>query len=648
LAHEVWNAAQLTTFEHCAPMAHRLHCLQSYRVQSPAQHQILIDVLLALALVLGVSSSSAEACNEDGGTCDAGIDTDNVCILQWEFKNKTIVSKRIQSKPSHKNESQSIMPWHPWNTTLDEKDRHRLQALDEEDEDKTQVVLKPQRWAASDEPVANDEGWSTIGSVNTILDIRTLSWVIIVPLLTIAIVGAAHAILSDSADDPATSYTRLIGSHGLALFGGKLWEFATPVLLASVWQDTLLPAAIFTFTLYLMKFLFLPFLGRCVDTTDRLTLLTVTTIGENACLSISAFLLALLAWRVEESKTTFGGDVVDVILFVVLVSSGVVGDLFMAMSSFGAERDWVSVLSEGDVDRLAKLNSRMLRMKLFCKFVAPLAWAIIAELPSTPSWQIRVGAGVVAGWCMLSTTPILFAWRSVYNQHPLLRTVKGKKDNHPLQTLVQGISCYLSHRVFLAAFSFSCLFFTVLSDHHPLTSAYFKTLNCSITALSIMRACAALMGMVGTYLFEILAKSLGTEGTAVLSAWLFAFTVSAVPGLMIVTGGALDQAHITVVFCLIVVSRCWLWSFDAANVQLLQLYTRDGQLGEISGVQSANCVLMEFFMSVLTLIYNANYTVCFFASSAGCILCALTITVWAQTQRDYEPVENAVKAEANQ
>merc|ERR1719356_646191 len=126
----------------------------------------------------------------------------------------------------------------------------------------------------------------------------------------------------------------------------------------------------------------------------------------------------------------------------------------------------------------------MQRMKLFCKFVAPLVWAIIAETPALPIWQTQVGAGVIAGWCLLSVAPTLLAWKSVYNRHELLRTVKYKKENHPVQTFFQGVGRYVSHKIFLAAFAFSWLFFTVLSDHHPLTSAYFKTLNCSITALS--------------------------------------------------------------------------------------------------------------------------------------------------------------------
>ena len=51
--------------------------------------------------------------------------------------------------------------------------------------------------------------------------------------------------------------------------------FAIPILFMEVWDDTLLPSAIFTFATYLAGFFLMPYVGAWVDRSPRLYVMKV-------------------------------------------------------------------------------------------------------------------------------------------------------------------------------------------------------------------------------------------------------------------------------------------------------------------------------------------------------------------------------------
>lgn len=437
-----------------------------------------------------------------------------------------------------------------------------------------------------------------------------------------------------------TPIRRLYVSHMLAQFGDRLWQFAVPILFISVWTDTLLPSAIFQFALSVLRIVFVPAVGRRVDTTDRLKLVRFGTFGQNTCIFVSGALLALLFWRVDKNGTwmVFGEDPGDTLLFVLLILIGIVGDLFSIAGKLGVEKDWVVVivdeeLRRGDTqvreERLTQLNSTLRRIDLICKIVAPLSFGLLIGIPGqTRRDEVMLGTGMVCAWSVLSTFPIYWAWRSVYFEYADLQSKKPPKKQNPFTVLVQGGKAYVRHPVFAPSIGFCMLFFTVLSDHHPLTTAFLKMDGVSNAVLGASRGCGAFTGIVGTFIFPKLCSRLGLVPANIVEAWAFVGCILPISLLYI---GDTGTVHAYALLTAIVLSRVFLWGFDLANVQLMQEMVEESARGELNGMQSATCNVMEFVMAILGLFCTSrnNFRVLVFASGGGVTCAALVITLWA-------------------
>jgi hypothetical protein len=72
------------------------------------------------------------------------------------------------------------------------------------------------------------------------------------------------------------NYIYIYVSHALSAFGDRMWQFAIPILFMEVWDDTLLPSAIFTFATYLAGFFLMPYVGDWVDRSPRLYVVQVS------------------------------------------------------------------------------------------------------------------------------------------------------------------------------------------------------------------------------------------------------------------------------------------------------------------------------------------------------------------------------------
>lgn len=408
-----------------------------------------------------------------------------------------------------------------------------------------------------------------------------------------------------------------------------------------------MPSAIFSFTLYIIKVLVLPMVGRTVDTTDRLKLVRASTFGQNSCVCVSVLLLALLGRRVEQSGASFAGSTVDTVLFFVLIIIGIVGDLFTAAGSIGVEKDWVVIIAGNDGDLLSSLNVTLRRIDLFCKIVAPLTFGMVTASMEDPYDQLQLGVSIVFAWSFLTTGPVFFAWRSVYFEYPGLQEDKPPKAfSNPLKVLVQGTVAYLKHPTFGASFAYCCLYFTVLSDHHPLTTAFLKIDGVSNALLGASRGAGAFAGILGTFLFPPLRRMLGVVPTNMIAAWFFVVCIDPISLLYLpsYTGGLLFRAE--AMLGVIVVSRIFLWCFDLSNVQIMQETVEENVRGEMNATQTATCQFMELLMATLALFCSSNFHVLVFSSALGVTMAAIVLTIWALRKRRargplVQPVLNA-------
>jgi len=342
-------------------------------------------------------------------------------------------------------------------------------------------------------------------------------------------------------------------------------------------------------------------------------------------------LLALLGSGVTSRGEAFGDSTEDVISFFILIVVGIVGDLFSSASTLGIEKDWVVVIAGGDTDKLATLNVTLRRIDLFCKFVAPMTFGIVVSVPTVPAHQVHVGTSLVIFWAVLSMFPIFFAWRSVYYAFEQLQKVKPKKPKvNPFVTMKNGFTNYVRCPAFGASLGYCCLYFTVLSDHHPLSTAYLKQQGVSAALLGAARGGGALTGMAGTFLFPRLRNSFGVISSNVIAAWLFVACIWPICALYLFDMLADDvRAHF--MLGAIVFSRIFLWCFDLANVQVMQECIPEASRGEINSMQGATCQLMELAMATLGLFFYgpSTFATLFYSSAFGVGMAAVLVTLWA-------------------
>lgn len=110
--------------------------------------------------------------------------------------------------------------------------------------------------------------------------------------------------LDKDANHPLISENDLIWlyiSHALQAFGDRLWQFSVPILFMLVWDNTLLPTAIFQFALCMSTFLLTAPMGNWIDRTDRLNVFKHAVVGQNVCIIINCVLVWMLAYLVIPS-----------------------------------------------------------------------------------------------------------------------------------------------------------------------------------------------------------------------------------------------------------------------------------------------------------------------------------------------------------
>jgi len=159
--------------------------------------------------------------------------------------------------------------------------------------------------------------------------------------------------------------------------------------------------------------------------------------------------------------------------------------------------------------------------------------------------------------------------------------------------------------------------------------------------LGAARAGGAFTGIVGARIFPYLCGACGLVPANVIEAW--AFVCCIVPISLLYIGGDHEAYRAYLLLGAIVISRVFLWGFDLANVQTMQEFVEEDVRGEINGMQSAACNIMEFVMAILGMFCTSrqNFRILVFSSGGGVTCAAIIITLWAVTRRREPPAEPA-------
>ncbi|KAH9863800.1 hypothetical protein J1614_009732 [Plenodomus biglobosus] len=397
---------------------------------------------------------------------------------------------------------------------------------------------------------------------------------------------------------------RLYVSHTLSTWNARTFEFGAVIFLAAIFPGTLFFASCYALFRSAAAALLGSWIGNQVDRKNRLYVVRQSIVWQRLSVAISCSILVLML-RIGAEKSYL-----MYVLFTISVVLACFEKLAFVANTVAVERDWIIVVSDSlGIDR-QELNSAMRRIDLVCKLIAPVGIGLL------DGYSTRLAIWVVFGQNALSVFIEYFAIAQVYTAVPeLRRETQQEMEEQPshaeISTEEVDISAqpkhhtlafnpylsYIQNPAFLASFSLSLLYLTVLSFSGQMTT-YLLTLGYTSTAISLMRlasvilevsaTCAApwLMNRIGAVRAGLwfineqvvsLALAVGLFSILSSGASTDAATATAPPSPSKLAGAALVAG-----VCL---SRLGLWGFDLSVQYLVQADAPPSSRGSFSAIE---------------------------------------------------------------
>ena len=382
--------------------------------------------------------------------------------------------------------------------------------------------------------------------------------------------------------NPTTSEMkrRLYISHFLSTWNSRVFEFGAVLMLAHIFEDTLLPASLYALFRAASAICLSPIVGRCVDQEDRLAIVRRSIVGQRTAviLSCAGFLSLGSGWLT--------GTWANPSLFAFVVILACVEKNYSIMNLLAIERDWVIVIAEATQCRLEDLNSQMRRIDLLCKLLGPLLIAFVDA--GSVLWTIYV----IFGTNLLSLLIEYFAISQVYRKVPTLRSkqtvaagitgVSTVARDEPIYqrlpaacasqacTVYQGLMDYSRHMAFVPSFALSLLYLTVLSFSGQMIT-YLSSIGFSSVQIGLLRTLSTAIEVSATWLAPIAMKRTGPLRSGLwFINWQMACLCAAVASFWWIDKPILAAS---VMVAGMIASRVGLWGFDLCVQIIVQEVT---------------------------------------------------------------------------
>mmetsp|Transcript_47034 Transcript_47034/g.116460 ORF Transcript_47034/g.116460 Transcript_47034/m.116460 type:complete len:273 (-) Transcript_47034:377-1195(-) len=155
----------------------------------------------------------------------------------------------------------------------------------------------------------------------------------------------------------------------------------------------------------------------------------------------------------------------------------------------------------------------------------------------------------------------------------------------------------------LLVLSYALLYFTVLSPHGVIFTAYLKTRGLAGNTLAIFRAAGALSGVAGMSAFRYGASRLGVRRVCLVQLWILGVAVALASAIYLAE--PMEGRGLTlpmgIFLGMIVISRFGLYGFDVGLLQLEQMHVDEKHRGEVGAVESSLCTLGTGAIYIATL-----------------------------------------------
>lgn len=382
-----------------------------------------------------------------------------------------------------------------------------------------------------------------------------------------------------------THHRKLYLSHLLTSWVDRSFEFASYLLISSVYTKSLLQASIYGLTTTLIALLLSNRIGNWINILSRLNTYKVTLLTQKCSIIVSTILFHYL----DSSKSTHN------VLYAFIIILGCTLKLAFIGNSIAIEKDWAMIISEGHLELVLPT---MRRIDLICKTLSPV---FIGYLLLAPPLVITI---VICAWTGVSTMIEYVLVSQIYRDVPALgvrapyNSASSSTDGEEEASVPLSAREYVQHRTFLATLSLGMLYMNVLSFGGTMTS-YLVLIGYSSGLLGIMKAVAGIMGVAGTYIMPLLAKRIGNIRTGLWSVWQLALTLALV---VVALSNKLGYTATSILlFGGMATSRLGLWMFDISENLILQEYTESIHITSITGWQYSLCNLFDLLQYVLTI-----------------------------------------------
>ena len=362
---------------------------------------------------------------------------------------------------------------------------------------------------------------------------------------------------------------RLYLSHFLSTWNSRVFEFGAVLILAHIYENTLLPASLYALIRAASAICLSPTVGYYVDREDRLKVVRRSIIGQRLAviLSIPGFWLLGIGSLI--------GGILNGVLFSIMAALACIEKLCSIMNLVAIERDWVVVIAENSQCELEVLNAQMRRIDLTCKLLGPLVIALV------DARSLLLALEVIFGMNVLSFLIEYFAIADVYRMIPALSSRKdslaGRTDTvHTSQDtrlyrnipalcldqargIYQRLSNYSYHPAFLPSFALCLLYLTVLSFSGQMVT-YLLSVGLTSTQIGLLRTLSTAVEISATWLAPMALNRVGLLRSGLWFVnWQIACLLGAVISFLLIEKSTLAAL---ILVAGVIASRVGLWGFD--------------------------------------------------------------------------------------
>lgn len=309
------------------------------------------------------------------------------------------------------------------------------------------------------------------------------------------------------------------------------------------------------------------------------------------------------------------------VLFGISVVLACFEKLAFIANTVAVERDWIIVVADSlKIDR-QELNSAMRRIDLVCKLIAPVGIGLLDGYSTKIAiWVVFIQNAVSVGVEYMAIAQVYKAIPSLASNKSSTTNLQGHQPQTPslphddtshassLRTRLTRFcapltpwKAYFQNPAFLASFSLSILYLTVLSFSSQMTT-YLLTLGFTSTHVSLMR--------LGSVVLELSATC--------AAPWLMSRIGAVRSGLWFINEQLISIALAVGLFCMyidrpllagaalvsgVALSRLGLWGFDLSVQYLVQSDAPASTRGSFSAIEMSLQNLFELLSFATTMVF---------------------------------------------